>query len=154
MVRLDPMDAADFDPYMDRLIRAYAQDNVRAGRWNSQEGLAEARKEVQGLLPAGRETPNHFFFTIHSGPTEEKVGAIWFAVQPRGGFVYDLLVFEPFRRRGYAQEAMRLIEEVARQKGVQRLSLQVFGDNPGARRLYAKLGYTEMAMMMSKPLAP
>jgi ribosomal protein S18 acetylase RimI-like enzyme len=154
MLRLVPMDSADFGPYLDRLIQRYAEDGVRAGRWDSKEGLVEARKEVRGLLTAGLETPNQFLFTIFSGPTNQKVGAIWFAVQPRGGFIYDLLVFEPFRRQGYGEKAMRLLEEVAREKGIRMLSLQVFGDNPGARKLYAKLGYEEVALRMSKSLGP
>jgi ribosomal protein S18 acetylase RimI-like enzyme len=96
---------------------------------------------------------NHFFFTIIAGSPDEKVGAIWLAVEPRGGFVYDLLIFERFRRMGYAEEAMRAIERVAIEKGARKLSLHVFGDNPGARKLYAKLGYAETNLIMSKSVA-
>ncbi len=79
---------------------------------------------------------------------------IWLAIEPRGGFVYDLRVFETYRRRGYAEQAMRLIEQVAREKGVGKVSLHVFGDNLGARKLYTKLGYSETNVLMSKSLDP
>ena len=154
MVRLVPMESADFARYLEALVGTYAEDNIRVGRWNAQEGLAEAWKEVQGFLPAGRETPNHFFFTINGGEPEERVGACWLAIELPTAFVYDILVFEPFRRRGYAEHAMLLLERAAREKGAEKLSLQVFGDNQGARKLYAKLGYAETNVWMSKPLAP
>lgn len=154
MVRLGPMDSSDFEPFLDHLLRVYAEDNVRAGRWTEKDGLAEARKEIDRLLPGGLETPGHFFFTILADSTEDKVGVLWFAIEPRGGFIYDLLVFEPFRRKGYAEEAMVLLESVAREKGVRKLSLHVFGENAVARKLYVKLGYSETNVMMSKSLTP
>lgn len=148
------MGSADFDPYLDRLIRSYAEEHIRSGRWTAEEGLAESRKEVQKLLPAGPKTPNHFLYTIIGGSPEEKVGVTWLASEPRGGFVYDLLIFDSFRRRGYAEEAMRVLERVAKEKGIRKLSLHVFGDNLGARKLYIKLGYAETNVVMSKMLAP
>ncbi len=154
MLRLVPMDESDFLPFMERLVQGYAEECIRAGRWTKEEGLVEARKETQKLLPNGRETPNHFIFSIVAHSTNEKVGALWLAIEPRGGFVYDLLVFEPYRRRGYAEQAMTLAEEVARGKGVEKISLHVFGDNLGARRLYTKLGYSETNVIMSKSLRP
>jgi ribosomal protein S18 acetylase RimI-like enzyme len=144
---------ADFDPYMETLTRAYADDHVKTGRWTKEEGPGKAREEVRILLPNGRETPNHFFYSILADPSEEKVGSIWLAMEPRGAFIYDLVIFEPYRRRGYAEEAMRLIERVASEKGARRISLHVFGDNVGARKLYIKLGYSETNVVMSKPLA-
>lgn len=47
---------------------------------------------------------------------------------------------------------MCLVERVAREKGASRISLLVFGHNPAARRLYAKLGNSETNVVMSKPL--
>lgn len=154
VVRLVPMEPADFDAYLDRLVRSYAEDHIRAGRWTPEEGLAEARKEVQKLLPAGLQTANHFLYTIVADPPDEKVGVSWLAIEPRGGFVYDLLIFEDFRRKGYAEGAMRALERMAEAKGARKLSLHVFGDNLGARKLYTKLGYAETNVLMSKPLAP
>lgn len=152
MVRLTPMDADRFDPYVERQIHAYSQDHIRAGNWSAKEGLSEARKQFRKLLPKGLHTPNHYFYFVRAGEPEDDVGAIWLAIEPRGAFVYDLIIFEPFRRRGYAEQAMRLLEAVARDKGARKLSLHVFGDNLGARRLYAKLGFVETDLLMSKPI--
>ncbi len=154
MLRLVSMDPGDFDRYFEPLAREYAADHVKTGRWTEEEGLANAKEEIRKLLPAGLETPNQFLFTMVDLPSGDKVGLIWLAVEPRGGFIYDLRVFETYRRRGYAEQAMRLIEQVAREKGVGKVSLHVFGDNVVARKLYTKLGYSETNVLMSKSLDP
>jgi ribosomal protein S18 acetylase RimI-like enzyme len=154
MVHLAPMNAADFAPYLENLVRTYAAENAKAGRWPEADALTESRKEIERLLPAGRETPNHFFFNIVAEPGEKSVGDLWLAIEPRGGFVYDLNVYESFRRKGYAEEGMRLAEGVARERGASKISLHVFAENTGARKLYVKLGYLETNVMMSKSLGP
>jgi ribosomal protein S18 acetylase RimI-like enzyme len=152
MVRLLPMEASEFDAYIDELTRAYAEDNIRVGRWSAETGLAESQSEIRRLLPAGRDTPNQLFLHIVAGDSDERVGWIWLAIEPRGAFVYDLQVFRAHRRRGYAEAAMLSLEGVARERGATKILLHVFGDNAGARRLYARLGYAETNVMMSKPL--
>ena len=154
MVRLEPMDPDRFEAYIRALIRSYADDNVRAGRWTADEAIAESRKQVEGLLPQGAATPNHYLLSIMAEPGEDPVGTIWLAIEPRGGFIYDLEVFEPYRRRGFAEQAMRQLEEFSRARGARRLLLHVFGDNRGARQLYDKLGYQETNVMMAKALVP
>jgi ribosomal protein S18 acetylase RimI-like enzyme len=151
---LVPMSRGDFDSYFEGLIVRYAGEHVRTGRWTPEEGESKAREEVQRILTNGVDTPNNFLLSIVASPSGEKVGLIWLAIEPRGGFIYDLEISEPHRRKGYAEEAMRLIERTAREKGAQRISLHVFGDNLGARKLYTKIGYAETNVMMSKPLPP
>jgi ribosomal protein S18 acetylase RimI-like enzyme len=152
MIRLVPMETQDFAGYIEQLTRAYAADNIRVGRWSAETGLLESQIEIRRLLPSGAETPGQLFLQIVTEDSGERVGWIWLAIEPRGAFVYDLEVFEVHRRRGYAEAAMRSMEKVARERGATKILLQVFGDNTGARRLYAKLGYSEVGVMMSKPL--
>lgn len=154
MVQLLPMDPVRYDSFIAALIRGYAVDSARAGRWTAEEAPTEARKEVERLLPQGPATPNHHLLSIVAEPGGDPVGAIWLAIEPRGGFIYDLEVFEPHRRKGYAEEAMRQLEGYARARGAQKLLLHVFGENDRARHLYTKLGYTETNVMMAKSLAP
>ncbi len=140
MVRLVPIDPAQFDSYIEPILREYAAENVKAGRWTEQEAAAESRKEVEGLLPQGAATPNHHLLWIVS-EAGENVGALWVAIEPRGAFIYDIEVFARYRRQGYAEQAMRLVEAFARERGARKLLLHVFGDNRKARNLYQKLGY-------------
>jgi ribosomal protein S18 acetylase RimI-like enzyme len=47
---------------------------------------------------------------------------------------------------------MLLAEDEARQRGLDRVALNVFGRNTVARGLYRSLGYEENALAMSKPV--
>jgi ribosomal protein S18 acetylase RimI-like enzyme len=152
MVRLQPMEQSEFEPFIENLARSYARDHIRTGRWTEQEGPQAARDEVNRILPAGRATPHQYFFTIYGGDPEQKVGAIWLAIEPQRAMVYDLIVEKEHRQHGYAEAAMRLLEPVARAQGAEKIALHVFGDNAGARRLYQRLGYSETNVMMSKSL--
>jgi ribosomal protein S18 acetylase RimI-like enzyme len=154
MIRLEPMTEGEYGPFLENLLVEYAADHVRGGRWTAAEAPAMARAEVGHLLPAGLASPNHYFFTVVADPEAAKVGVVWLAIEPRGAFVYDLLIHPDHRRKGYAEAAMRAAEAVAREKGATRIALHVFAENAAARRLYVKLGYSETNVVMAKPLAP
>jgi hypothetical protein len=48
--------------------------------------------------------------------------------------------------------AMQLAEQAARERGLDRVELNVFGGNTAARGLYRSLGYDEVAVFMGKNL--
>jgi ribosomal protein S18 acetylase RimI-like enzyme len=56
-----------------------------------------------------------------------------------------LEVLGQFQRRGIGTMLIGAGEETARQLGHRRLALGVAVDNPGARRLYERLGYADWA---------
>jgi len=86
----------------------------------------------------------------------EQVGHLWVGERnvPTGRvlWIYDVFVDEERRGRGLGREAMLLAEEEARRRGLPRIVLNVFGANDVARRLYASLGYNEVAVVMGKDL--
>jgi ribosomal protein S18 acetylase RimI-like enzyme len=67
-------------------------------------------------------------------------------------FVYNIEVYPDFRRRGYAEAAMKELEVVARRMGAETIRLHVFGHNAAARPLYVKLGYEPTNIVMAKSL--
>lgn len=152
MVRLVPMDAADLPAYLELTEKRYAADSLRAGRGTPEQVAEQSRNEIHRLLPEGILSPNTQLFSIVAGEPEQKVGVLWFANEPRGGFVYDLYVDEPHRRKGYGGGALRELEKVVGGQGVSRIWLHVFGDNAGAVRLYEQLGYQVTDLMMAKSL--
>jgi ribosomal protein S18 acetylase RimI-like enzyme len=152
MVRLVPMSPDEFDGFLGKLIREYAADHVAAGRWTADVAEAEARKEIERLLPTGLATPNHLLYSILADPADEKVGVAWFAIEPRGAFIYYIEIFEAHRRRGYAEQALRQLEAIAVERGATKTLLHVFGSNTAARKLYSKLGYEETNVLMAKGL--
>jgi ribosomal protein S18 acetylase RimI-like enzyme len=84
------------------------------------------------------------------------VGTVWFALRDSGVgrsvWIYDIIIHENFRRKGYASRTLDLVEERARDLGAKSVELHVFGHNHGARTLYEKLGYNITSITMAKPV--
>lgn len=156
MIDLVPMTPEEFELYLERLVVEYAADKVRSGNWTSEESIRRSREECQTLLPQGPDTPGQHLYRILDTETGERVGVVWLAEDGRKsppiGFIYDLEVEAPYRRRGYATRAMLALEVKARELGLATLSLHVFGFNHKARALYEKLGYAITNINMSKAL--
>lgn len=56
--------------------------------------------------------------------------------------VHDLVVREGFRRTGVASALFAAVENVARQRGCCKLTLEVLSGNTAAKMTYAKLGFS------------
>ena len=157
MTQLRAMPAAAFEPYVQTSVAGYAEDNVTAGRWPREGALERSRAEFESLLPQGLDTPDNHLFQIMATPAGPVVGVIWFAVDVKHGlrsaFVYDVEIHAPFRRQGHALRAFQALEPVVAALGLSTIGLHVFGHNPGAQALYAKLGYGVTGINMVKNLA-
>lgn len=152
MIKLQPMTEDDFKEYLDKALIKYANEKVKAGNWTESEALERSKKDYSDILPQGIYTPNQYFYTILN-EENTKVGFIWFAVlanQPEWYFIYDFEVYEAFRRRGYATQALDELEIIARSHGITMIELHVFGSNTAARELYKKVGFVESNVMMTK----
>ena len=156
MTVLVPMSAAYYDPYVRGAVEDYAHDNIIAGRWPEAGALARSRAEFDALLPQGLATPDNHLFEIKGAEGEPSVGSIWFAVAlhdgHRSAYVYDVHIEASCRRRGHAMRAFRALELLVRALGLTSIGLHVFGHNPGAQALYARLGYGVTGINMVKHL--
>jgi RimJ/RimL family protein N-acetyltransferase len=154
MVNLIPMTAADFQAYLEDDIEQYAQEHVRAGNWRPSEALQKSRDEHQRLLPDGLATKNHYFFSIEDGQRSAKVGIIWFAVDDERSqaFVYDFLIYEEYRRRGYGTQTLSALEAEVKELNVDKIALHVFAHNHVARALYEKTSFEITGIYMMKKL--
>jgi RimJ/RimL family protein N-acetyltransferase len=150
------MGETPFRQYRQHLVRDYAADKVRSGVWSPKESENKASKELEGLLPRGTATPGHFLYAVRDESVPAEVGMVWVSPRDSGAgralWIYDIVVHERFRRRGYASRILHLVEDKARQLGAERVELHVFGHNHGARALYEKLGYTTTSIVMAKPV--
>jgi ribosomal protein S18 acetylase RimI-like enzyme len=157
MIRLQPMNETEYQEYLAVSIAEYAQEHVKAGRWNAEEALQKATQEYAGILTAGLHTKDQYLFMIVDKQTAAKVGMLWFAATERANervaFVYDINIYEPFRRRGYGEQAFLALETKARELGLEKIGLHVFGHNYAARAMYEKLGYLTTNVQMSKSLS-
>jgi RimJ/RimL family protein N-acetyltransferase len=156
MVRLVQMTESEFQAYLESDIERYAQEHVKAGDWDPSDALQKSRDEHQRLLPNGLASNNQYLFSIEDEKLGTKVGMLWFAVhdtrQHPSAFVYDLLIRDQFRRRGYGTQALIALEEKLRRLDIDTISLHVFPHNRAARVLDEKVGYKARGLHMSKRL--
>jgi ribosomal protein S18 acetylase RimI-like enzyme len=153
---LVPMSLPVYEQYLDDAIRAYADENVRSGRWPARGAVERARADFQDSLPQGLATADNYLFEIRQQGSDALVGFIWFAVVEKNGirsaFVYDVEIKAEFRRQGHASLAFQALEEKVRELGLQSIGLHVFAHNTEARALYDKLGYRTASLNMLKKL--
>jgi len=153
-VRLRPMRDDEFVAWLPRLRGSYAEDMVRHGGLSPEQAATKAAEDTARLFPGGRPSTEQFVHVIEADG--QPVGTLWLAERDDGPhrrlFVYELYVDEAHRGRGHGRAAMTLAEAEARDRGIDRIALNVFGGNAVARGLYRSLGYEEQAVAMSKHL--
>src|ERR687898_1374008 len=155
-VRFVELEDGQYREYRKNLVRHYAADKVRAGAWSQAEAEGRAARDVDGLLPEGPATQGQFLYSVKDDSMDAEVGTVWFRLRDSGVgrsvWIYDIIIHENFRRKGYASRALELVEDRARELGARSVELHVFGHNHGARALYEKAGFNETSITMAKPI--
>ena len=153
-VRLRPITAAEFPAFVTASKAGYAEGIEIHGGQAHEAALQKAEADFPAVLPLGLDTPGHFIFIVEANGAA--VGRLWLAEREMAGrrvlYVYDVSIHPEHQGHGYGRAAMRLAEEEARRRGIDRIELNVFGGNDVARGLYRSLGYVETAAQMRKDL--
>lgn len=110
------------------------------------DALAEIAKKM-------KRDPDLFWVAEEGGAV---VGVIMGAWDGRRGWLHHLAVAEGHRGQGIASALVHQVEQRLRAKGCLKVNLLVRASNTAARRLYERLGYVEMPMLvaMGKELTP
>lgn len=155
MVRLVPMNAAQYATMYRRCVRAYADDMIRIGVWGPEEGVSRSKAELDRILPQGLETPDHYLLEMTSESGTD-LGTVWVSLRktPAGpsGFVWWFEVFPEFRGRGFGKSALLEAERILGEKGARRVGLNVFAHDTVAVALYQSLGYRAISYNFEKLL--
>jgi GNAT superfamily N-acetyltransferase len=151
-VRLRDARDNELPQLVDRLYRFYVTDLQRHGGLTQAEAEKKATADHARLLPDGRPLEGHHLFMIED-EHEATIGHLWYGEQGADVFLYSIELDEGVRGRGYGRESMQAFEELARERGVTGVWLNVFGGNEVARSLYRSLGYAESSVHMNKRLA-
>jgi ribosomal protein S18 acetylase RimI-like enzyme len=159
MIHLRPMAEADYGAFYQLVIVDYADNLVRAGNATPSVAVQVSQQACEPVLTDGLKSPNQFFFLIQEDSLPEPdVGYLWWGIREQHGtrtaVLYFVGIFEPYRRRGYARQALHLLEDQIQQAGCDEIRLYVFGHNSGARALYEKMGYAPVSLTMAKKLSP
>ena len=154
-VVLRPMLPDEFVTYLDWAIDDYAAELERNVKATGEAAQVASRASYDSLLPDGLATLGHTLLVAMDPNGGERVGVLWFGPStddPAMAWIYDIMVDEEKRGRGWGRAIMRAFEGEARARGFARAGLNVYGDNHVARRLYESLGYVETARQLHKEL--
>jgi len=150
------MNEEEFARWRTAHAKDYAEEKVKSGAWSPEEAPRLAEEAYTQLLPQGLQTLDNFLYTAFDETTGRKVGHIWFTRMTHGGqtfaFVFDIIIFEEYRRQGYGEKTMLAVEEKVREQGLDSIALHVFGHNRAAATLYEKIGYEITDINMMKKL--
>ena len=151
MVTLEPLQQTDFERFLEDQIRGYAADHVRNGNWSAEGAIERSRKEFATLLPEGVHSKDQYLWSIVD-EENNKIGMLWVQIKDRKAFIYDFVIDEAFRGKGYGKQAMTVMDEKLKSMNVETVGLHVFGDNITAQELYKKMGYQITGIHMKKEL--
>jgi mycothiol synthase len=119
------------------------------------EAEAESARQLDQLLPEGVHSPGQFLFKAVDDGVE--VGLLWLAMpgtmHPSMAWVAEIDVLPQHQSQGHGTTMMLAAEREMLARGVDRLGLNVFGTNHGARRLYERLGYRVLSQFWQQRTA-
>jgi ribosomal protein S18 acetylase RimI-like enzyme len=154
VIELAPMSGGDYDAFYQYVIHDYAEGLVHARNAHPDRALQTSVEQHRSVLSNGLDSPGQRFRVIREASLDVYVGCLWWGVVERYGtrkaMLYFVGILAPYRRRGYAMQALRLLEAEVARAGLDELRLYVFGHNAAARALYAKMGYAPSSITMTK----
>jgi ribosomal protein S18 acetylase RimI-like enzyme len=151
-MRFAPLTPEQSTSYLPHAQRGYADDLVRAGALDEDRALRTAVADYSSLDEEGMTYVAGY---ADVDGAEEWVGVIGWA---RKGFdsdheestlyIYDLEVFEKFRRRGFGEGLLAHAAAEAERAGADAVRLTVWAGNDGAQALYRRLGFVDESARM------
>jgi ribosomal protein S18 acetylase RimI-like enzyme len=151
MTKLEPIQQEDFERFLEREIRGYAEDHVRNGNWSLEGALERSRQEFEHYLPDGILSKDQYLYSIID-ENGNKIGVLWVQVKEQKAFIFDFVIDEAYRGKGYGKQALAAMDEKLLSMNVESVELHVFGDNVTAQELYKKAGFRITGIHMNKKL--
>lgn len=142
LVRLRAIEQKDIDA----VTQDFGEYDTDAENYNSEISFPSHREEDRANFEnlRKREAGDDSFYWIIENHEGEKVGEIsTFDCDRRVGvFKYAILIRRPYWRRGYATEAIRLVQRFYfRELGYQKQTALVYSFNERSLRMHEKLGF-------------
>ena len=151
MVQLEPIQQEDFERFLEHEIREYAADHVRNGNWPADGALERSKQEFESLLPEGIHSHNQYLYSIVDDGGN-RIGVLWVQMKDQKAFIFDFVIDEAFRGKGYGKQALAVMDEKLRSIDVESVGLHVFGDNIAVQETYKKAGFQITGIHMNKRL--
>ena len=111
MVSLRAMTDDEYRAYQRRSFEEYVEERARSLRTPVEEERGVARRQIDGLLKDGLDTPGHHFWHV---VTEEGrvVGDLWAQVDEQLGraFIFDIWLAPEHRGRGLGAQTLDALD--------------------------------------------
>ncbi|HAF60721.1 MAG TPA: hypothetical protein DCK95_00150 [Anaerolineaceae bacterium] len=144
MVTFIPINEDEFDGFLEESMTHFIEDLQTSENISLEEAEFQAKSQLSTVLPNGKDSRGHYFFHV----VDEDglvVGYFWLAFkeekEKKDAFIFDIVIHEDQRGKGYGKAAMLKGEEIAKENGADKLWLHVIAQNHVALQLYQKLGY-------------
>jgi ribosomal protein S18 acetylase RimI-like enzyme len=148
------MTQEEYVGWRERSVREYAAEIAVARDLDPEAASAQSAAELAELLPDGLASPGMHLWTAVVG--DEPVGMVWFELRQRASgvsaWIFDISVDQGHRGKGHGRALLDALHDAARALGATSMTLNVFGDNATAIRLYESSGYAVTAQQMKKEL--
>ncbi|MBY0415309.1 MAG: GNAT family N-acetyltransferase [Bdellovibrionales bacterium] len=152
--KLVPISESEFIVWLQASRDNYRDENIKNGL-TIEEAQKKSDEDFERYLPNGLHSLDQHIFSIKV--EEILVGTLWVgvrgAVDNRKAFIYDIVLNEKARGKGYGKQAMLLLEDEVKKLGLRHIGLHVFGHNKVARNLYETIGYETTNVNMEKVLS-
>ena len=119
--------------------------------------ISFCQRQVDSALAKALESKNEYFMAIVEKKTKKVVGSLWYRLHEEA--VYSDLAFlcwlgidKPYRRKGYAKQALAALDRLLLKEGVTRVSLQAFNTEQAAMNLYETCGFEPTRTIFHKYL--
>lgn len=142
MISFTPIHEENFEKILEESLNHFIEDLQISEMISLNEANTKAQNQLNTVLPDGIDSMGHLFFDIID-ETRRVVGYFWLFIkeEKKEAFVFDIMIHPDQRGKGYGKAAMILGEQIAREKGAQKIWLHVIAQNTIALALYRKLGY-------------
>jgi ribosomal protein S18 acetylase RimI-like enzyme len=148
------MTEEEYAVWRERSEREYAREIATSRDLDPASAIAASAREFAELLPDGLASKDMHLFTAVVG--DDPVGIGWFELRQRASgvsaWIYDIEVDPARRGQGLGRGLLDALHAAARELGATSMTLNVFGDNPTAIRLYETSGYSVTAQQMRREL--
>jgi len=151
-----PMPVEKVPAYFRGFVDWYAEALAELGQRDDEDLHAYVAEYLRPYLGADGLPLASTVFDILVGDAPAPVGAAWCGSADFGFgpifYIHDLRIFAPWRRKGYATEALETIYALSKARsGAKGMGLSVLTHNVVARDLYAANGFVPISQIMIRP---
>ncbi len=146
-VSLVRMNGDEFAVYAKWSSKNYAEHLLRSGyekfRFRARRA---AKSEFNDIFPDGADSADNYLYIVMS-EKGEKIGVLGYQKSPfeeNAAFVTENIIKEEYRGRGYGKSAFVKLQEDAKEKGFEKMVLNVFKHTPVSYAMYEKNGFKEI----------